>query len=215
MANLLTGKLPPPDGMSYQEFLEYSMYLALREFIYVYNGVEASKRFDESYNAGRSISQETVMQHPLGKMIAELGTAMHGGGVMPGWNNTTGQMNWLDFSKFVRWYAGLKQAQKVVALRRIREGSETPWQLLPEEQQRASLELQAQQEQQIQANLALANEQQIQQQQEQQAQSNGMSTLSMVLIAALVVGAGFLIYRSLNKATQEAKANPEGEEGEK
>jgi hypothetical protein len=214
MANLLSGRLPPPEGMTYEQFLEHSMYIALREFIRVYNGPAEARNFDKAYEEGRRINQETVGGHPLGKMIADLGAAMHGGGVMFGWNNSNGTMNWNDFARTMRWYAQLPARAKSTALRRIREGSETPWQAPPQEQrpvQRGTTgqpnPQDDQQQDKASTDLVLRSGYQ-NQQEEKPAESTGMSTLSWLLIAAIVVGAGFLIYRSINKSSDAASANP-------
>lgn len=205
MANLVEGKLPPPEGMTYEEFLEYSMYLALREFIRAYNGPAEAKKFDESYREGRRIDQVTVARHPLGQLISGLGTALHGGAVMPGWDNAKGTMNWNAFATFVRWYASLPDKQKAVALRRVREGSETPWKATAQELAAAQAARQKAEQALQQPGLVRGpnNDALL----EKEEEKPGFSTMSWVLIAALVVGAGYLIYRTFNKATAAAE-NP-------
>ena len=127
MANLVSGKLPPPEGMTYEVFSEYSLYLALREFLRVHQGVEAMRCLDASYALGSKINAEALLKHPMGRTVAALGRAMHEGGLLPGWDNTAGTMNWEAFSRFVRWFARLNRQQQAVAIARIRSGCDAPW----------------------------------------------------------------------------------------
>jgi hypothetical protein len=113
--------------MTYQQFSEYSLYLALREFLRVNQGQESVLSLDTSYAAGSKINAEALLQHPMGRVVAALGRAMHEGGVLPGWNNDDGTMDWGKFSVFVRWFARLNKQQQTIAIARMRAGSETPW----------------------------------------------------------------------------------------
>jgi hypothetical protein len=127
MANLVSGKLPPPAGMTYEQFSEYSLYLALREFLRVYQGNNAVVSLDASYVAGSKINGEALLKHPMGMIVAAMGRAMHEGGVLPGWDNENGTMNWAKFSSFSRWFAKLNKTQQAITISRMRAGSETPW----------------------------------------------------------------------------------------
>lgn len=131
MANLVSGKLPPPAGMTYEQFSEYSLYLVLREFLLVYQGPQSVASLDASYVAGAKINGEALLKHPMGKIVAAMGQAIHGGGVLPGWDNVNGTMNWAKFSSFSRWFAKLNKTQQNIVLGRMREGSDTPWAAQP------------------------------------------------------------------------------------
>lgn len=127
MANIVSGKLPPPAGMTYESFSEYALYLTLREFLRLYQGQQAMIQLDASYAQGSRINGDALLAHPMGKIIAALGRAMHEGAVLPGWNNQTGVMNWSQYSGFVRWFARLNRGQQTIAIARMRAGSEAPW----------------------------------------------------------------------------------------
>jgi len=127
MANLISGKLPPEEGMAEEAFYDYALYLSLREFLRVRQGAEDVRQLDASYSQGRRINQGAILQHPIGNSVAQMGRAFHEGAVLPGWNCQTGKMDWGQYASFVRWYAALRPAHQSIVLSRIREGSETPW----------------------------------------------------------------------------------------
>lgn len=127
MANLISGKLPPSAGMTEEAFYDYALYLSLREFLRVRQGLQDVQQLDASYSQGRRINQEAILRHPIGAAVAEMGRAFHEGAVLPGWSSETGVMDWNQYATFVGWFASLNPVQRSIAISRIREGSETPW----------------------------------------------------------------------------------------
>lgn len=113
--------------MTYESFSQYALYRTLREFLAVHKGQQAAVQLDVSYESGSRVNGEALLKHPMGKIIAALGRAMDEGAVLPGWSNETGEMNWNQFSSFVRWFAKLNRTQQNYAIARMRGGSETPW----------------------------------------------------------------------------------------
>jgi hypothetical protein len=222
MANLVSGKLPPPAGMTYEQFSEYSLYLALREFLLVYQGPQAVASLDASYIAGSKINGEALLKHPMGKIVAAMGQAIHGGGVLPGWDNVNGTMNWAKFSSFARWFAKLNKTQQNIVLGRMRDGSETPWAAQPKPAQvsqpgsetpanpsfpggnagmvasikwaPAEKDLKSQGEGLRQQSTDLAT----------QKDNEGIGVAGWAAIIAAVVALGFLIYKVLSKPSGPA-----------
>lgn len=113
--------------MTEEAFYDYALYLSLREFLRVRQGLQDVQQLDASYSQGRRINQEAILRHPIGAAVAEMGRAFHEGAVLPGWSSETGVMDWNQYATFVGWFASLNPVQRSIAISRIREGSETPW----------------------------------------------------------------------------------------
>lgn len=232
MANLVSGKLPPPEGMTYEVFREYSLYLALREFLRVHQGVEEMRCLDASYALGSKINSEALLKHPMGRTVAALGRAMHEGGVLPGWNNTAGTMQWAAFSRFVRWFARLNRQQQVVAIARIRGGCDAPWELKVEtiasqagacpigEGQTGNPSVPGgdvgKSAETASSALALAGSgnvgmttKEFAQMQNASDSSGGIGIAGWLAIIAALVGVGFMIYKMFDQKTEQP--NPEQE----
>lgn len=208
MANLISGKLPPAEGMTEEAFYDYALYLSLREFLRVTQGLDGVKQLDESYSEGRRINQEAILRHPIGIAVAEMGRAFHEGAVLPGWDSEGGTMDWGKYSSFVRWYASLRPMQRSIVLTRLREGSETPWAPLA-----AAAEPQAAVEQNLGPRFPGGNEgvgtelatasgtvglAKVE-------QETSLGTFGWVAILAIIASAGALIYRVLatKKSTEK------------
>ena len=223
--------------MTYEAFSEYALYLTLREFLRVNQGAEAVQSLDESYSKGSKINSEALLKHPMGRQIAALGRAMHEGGVLPGWNNVDGTMNWARYSNFSRWFAKLNKTQKPIAIARMRAGSETPWtnvvpgspakraqapspavQAVVQEIQTANPSLsggsvgpETQQQGGVGCGTtALALPGSSGQMQAPAAETGGIGTAGWLAIIAALVGVGFMIYKMFDKKPPEQPA-PEQE----